>query len=82
MGRPPIGERAMTAAEKQHRYRERKFGKRRAAQKCLCPMCRRTPEQHVEILQIEVRELRDELHKVAPKIASRIIEAQAKRRDQ
>src|SRR5262249_6309501 len=28
MGRPPIGERAMTAAEKQRRYRERKFGNR------------------------------------------------------
>ena len=26
MGRPPIGERAMTAAEKQRRYRARKFG--------------------------------------------------------
>jgi hypothetical protein len=27
MGRPPIGARALTAAEKQRRYRERKFGK-------------------------------------------------------
>jgi hypothetical protein len=33
MGRPPIGKTAMTAAEKQRRYRERKFGNKAAVTK-------------------------------------------------
>jgi hypothetical protein len=46
MGRPPIGERALTAAEKQRRYRERKFGKRNKPSAAL-----------VERLQARIREL-------------------------
>jgi predicted RNase H-like nuclease (RuvC/YqgF family) len=46
MGRPPIGKRAMTAAERTRRHRERKFGKRN-----------KPTAKTVEQLQARVREL-------------------------
>jgi len=52
MGRPPIGERAMSAAEKQRRYRARKFGNKGAVTKTLPPA--------VAELEARVRELEAE----------------------
>src|SRR5262245_118413 len=51
MGRPPIGERAMTPAEKQRRYRERKFGNKPSV----------TKSAAVAKLEARIRELEVEL---------------------
>jgi hypothetical protein len=57
MGRPPIGEQAMTAAEKQRRYRERKFGNKAAVSK---PTTAQAQRQQAEIaaLKLEIARLR------------------------
>src|SRR5262245_31592040 len=52
MGRPPIGARAMTPAEKQRRYRERKFGNK--------PRVTKSPAA-VAALEARIRELEAEL---------------------
>jgi len=44
MGRPPIGERAMTPAEKQRRYRERKFGNKSVVTKSTATLVREIKE--------------------------------------
>jgi len=53
MGRPPIGERAMTAAEKMRRYRARKFGNR--------PPVTKLTAAAAERLAARIRELEAEL---------------------
>jgi hypothetical protein len=52
MGRPPLGERAMTPAEKQRRYRERKFGNKPAVTKASAATAK---------LEARIRELEAEL---------------------
>jgi hypothetical protein len=45
MGRPPLGERALTPAEKMRRYRERKFGNKPPV----------TKQRHAELEQAKAR---------------------------
>jgi hypothetical protein len=59
MGRPPIGERAMTPAEKQRRYRERKFGNRPPV----------TKSATAAALAARIRELKQQLAQAHKRIA-------------
>jgi hypothetical protein len=56
VGRPPIGARAMTAAEKQRRYRERKFGNKPPVTK---PSA--ADGARVSVLEAEAAALRDQI---------------------
>jgi hypothetical protein len=66
MGRPPIGERAMTAAEKMRRYRARKFGNKPPVTKSTATQIdpaatRQRIDSAIAPLEARVRELEAEL---------------------
>src|SRR5262245_20500133 len=78
-GRPPLGDRAMTPAEKQRRYRERKFGNKPAKApvtkspakeariKQLVGEINAGHERYVTALEAENAELRDEVNRLKAK---------------
>jgi hypothetical protein len=61
MGRPPIGKVAMTAAEKQRRYRERKFGNKAAVVAAVTKSTARAADRAAAPLEARIRELEAEL---------------------
>src|SRR5262245_49504173 len=69
MGRPPLGERAMTPAEKQRRYRERKFG-----------AVTKPAAKTVKRLEARVRELEAQLAALATETEELIAAAERLRR--
>src|SRR5262245_33940433 len=88
MGRPPIGERAMTPAEKMRRYRERKFGNRSAVTKptakVVAAQAARTRELEAEleretVAHVKTLAMLEQAAETAQKALSRVQEAELAR---
>jgi hypothetical protein len=68
MGRPPTGARAMTAAEKQRAYRQRKFGNKP-------PVTKSRADADLAGLRVEIERLRDEVERWKRKADKRLARA-------
>jgi hypothetical protein len=80
MGRPPLGERAMTAAEKMRRYRERKFAPKPTAAEPPTAATKPTADRESAALKARIRELEAENAALKAELADSVGDRFASRR--
>lgn len=76
MGRPPFGERAMTAAEKQARYRARKFGNSASVTKSPAATTKREARLEARIKELEAALAREQERRKATEARTRELETE------